>query len=89
MNKMRLKPEFITHRAGDEALLVSTGGTAFSGLVRGNRTLGALLDLLKADTTEAELVAAMRERFDAPAGAIERDVRRALEGLRSIGAIDG
>ena len=60
----------------------------FSGVVRGNRTLGAVLELLKSDVTEAELIAAMKERFDAPEGMIEADVARALAELRRIGALD-
>ena len=32
--------------------------------------------------------AAMRERFDAPEGAVERDVDTALSQLRKIGALD-
>ena len=86
---MKLKDEFITHDTGEESLLVPTGRAEFSGIVRGNRTLGVLLGLLKTDTTEEELVAAMRERFDAPEGAIEQDVAKTLSELRKIGALDG
>ena len=65
---MKLKSDFITYNANREALLVSTGKAEFSGLVKGNRTLGAILDLLKEDTDEASVIAAMQARFDAPAG---------------------
>ena len=85
---MKLKPEFITHVTRTESLLVPTGGVNFSGLVRGNKTFGAVLELLKQNTTEEAIVAALRERFDAPAGAVERDVRKALSELRKIGALD-
>lgn len=69
-------------------MLVPTGAADFSGIVRGNRTLGVMLEMLKAETTEEELVAAMKARFDAPDGAIERDVAKTLSELRKIGAID-
>ncbi len=85
---MKLKKEFIPHVAGKEAILVPTGEAAFSGVVRGNRTLGAVLELLKEDTTETAVVAALRERFDAPEGAVEKDVARVLGELRKIGALD-
>ena len=85
---MKLKQEFIAHEAGDESLLVPTGAADWAGVVRGNKTLGAILDLLKDETDEVVVVAAMRERFDAPEGAIERDVARALDELRKIGALD-
>ncbi len=85
---MRLNREFLTHETGDETILVPTGKAEFSGVVRGNRTLGAVLQLLKEDRSRDEIVQAMKERFDAPDGAIERDVGRVLEELRKIGAID-
>ena len=85
---MRLNREFLTHETGDETILVPTGKAEFSGVVRGNRTLGAVLQLLKEDRSRDEIVQAMKERFDAPDGAIERDVDRVLEELGKIGAID-
>ncbi len=85
---MKLKKEFIVHNTAGESLLVPTGRADFSGLVRGNKTLGVILDLLKKETTEAEIVAAMAARFDAPEEVIARDVGKALAELRGIGAID-
>ena len=85
---MKLDPKYLIHSTGSETLLVPTGNADFAGVVRGNRTLGAILELLKDGTTETELVAALRSRFDAPEGAVERDVARALSELRRIGAIE-
>ena len=85
---MKLDPKYLIHSTGGETLLVPTGDADFAGVVRGNRTLGAILELLKDGTTEPELVAALRSRFDAPEGAVERDVARALSELRRIGAIE-
>ena len=85
---MKLKKEFITHDTGTESLLVPTGKAGFAGLVKGNRTLGAILDALKQETTEAEIVVAMKARFDAPEEIISRDIKKALAGLRAIGAIE-
>ena len=85
---MKLKKEFITHDTGSESLLVPTGKAGFAGLVKGNKTLGAILELLRQDTTEADIVAAMKERFDAPEEIIARDVKKALSELRKIGALD-
>ena len=50
--------------------------------------IDAVLDCLKSETTEEDLVKALKTRFDAPEGAVERDVAKALEALRKIGAID-
>ena len=85
---MKLKKEFIAHDTGSESLLVPAGGAGFSGLVKGNKTLGVILDLLKEDTTETEIIAAMSARFDAPEAVIARDVKKALTEFRKIGALD-
>ena len=86
---MKLKKEFITHDTGTKSLLVPTGNAGFAGLVKGNKTLGAILELLRQDTSEADIVAALKARFDAPEEIIARDVKKALSELRKIGAIDG
>ncbi len=85
---MKLKKEFITHNTDSESLLVPAGGAGFSGLVRGNRTLGEILKLLKTDTTEEQIISALKVRFDAPEGAVEKDVARVIAELRKIGALD-
>ena len=85
---MKLSDKFILHESGGETMLVPTGGAGFSGIVRGNKTLGAVLACLKNETTEEDIVKALKERFDAPEGAVERDVAKALAALRKIGAID-
>lgn len=85
---MKLRNEFITHNTDSESLLVPTGTAGFSGLVKGNKTLGVILDLLKDDTTEADIISAMKARFNAPEDIIARDVNKAISELRKIGAID-
>ena len=85
---MKLKKEFIPHETGKESLLIPAGGAGFSGLVKGNKTLGAILEFLKVDTTEEKIVAAMKQRFDAPEDVITADVNKALTELRRIGALD-
>ena len=85
---MKLSKDFILHTANGETVLVPTGNAKFSGIVRGNKTLGAVLELLQKDTTEARIVEAMKQRFDAPEEMIARDVRKALEALEKIGALD-
>ena len=85
---MKLNKEFLIHETGNETYLVPTGDAGFSGIVRGNQTLETILDLLKTDTDEAAIVAAMQSRFDAPKEAIAADVKKALSELRKIGALD-
>jgi hypothetical protein len=85
---MKLNKDFLLHNSGSESILVPTGNAGFSGVVRGNKTLGAVLELLKEETTEAEIITALKSRFDAPEGVIEKDVAKALAELRRIGALD-
>ncbi len=85
---MKLNKEFLLHNFGDESILVPTGSAGFSGMVKGNQTLGAILELLKEETTEQKIVEALKSRFEAPDGAIEADVAKALSELRRIGALD-
>ena len=85
---MKLNKDFLLHNTGSESILVPTGNAGFSGVVRGNKTLGAVLELLKEETTEAEIITTLKSRFDAPDGAIEQDMAKVLTELRKIGALD-
>lgn len=85
---MKLNKGFIAHDDGDQKLLVSTGATDFSGLIRSNKTAGFIIECLEKDTTEAEIVAKMQKKYDGPKDAMERDVRKIIDQLRKIGAID-
>lgn len=85
---MKLNKEFLPHNSGNESLLVPSGNAPFSGIVRGNKTLGVVLELLKTDTTEEEIIEKMAARFDAPEETIRKDVEKTLSELKKIGALD-
>ena len=68
--------------------MVSAGNIKFSGLVGSNRTAAFIVDCLKSETSESELVEKMIEKYDAPKEIISKDVKKILDTLRSIGAID-
>lgn len=92
---MRLNKNFLIHNNADEAILVPTGKAEFSGVVRGNKTFGSVLVILhdgstgKAEgVTEDDIVADMKERFDAPDEVIRNDVKKVIAELRKIGAIE-
>ena len=85
---MKLNKNFILHITDGETLLVPNGNAKFSGVVRGHKTLGAVLELLREEKTEEEIITSMKARFDAPEEIIARDVKKALDGLRGIGAVD-
>lgn len=88
MITMKLNSGFLAHDDGDQKLLVSTGAVKFSGLVRSNETAGFIISCLEKDTTEAEIVAKMQEKYDGPKDAMEGDVKKIIDQLRKIGAID-
>ena len=46
---MKLSKDFISHDTGCESLLVPIGAANFSGLVKGNATFGAIVELCKGD----------------------------------------
>ena len=85
---MKLKKDFIPHESHGEVMLIATGNAKFSGLVRGNKILGDMLEFLKTDTTEAEIVRKMHEKYEAPDGKIEEDVHKVVTELAKIGAIE-
>ena len=86
---MRLNKDFLIHITEKETVLVPTGKAGFSGVVRGNKTLGAVLELLKNEMSEDEIITALKQRFDAPDGAIEKDIKKVLSELSGIGALEG
>ena len=68
--------------------MVSAGETKFSGLVKSNATAAFIVNCLKEDTTEKKIVEKMLEKYDAPEDFISSDVKKILDKLRSIGALD-
>ena len=86
---MKLNDKFLIHNDGDTKFVVSTGNTDFNGIARGNETAGFIIDCLRSDTTEDEIVAKMRGNWDVSDELARRDVRKIVGQLREIGAIDG
>ena len=84
---MKLKSGFVTREMAGEQIMVSSNGT-FSGLVRSNAAAAFIVDCLKEETTEAEFIAKMLEKYDAEEAVLDADVKRILDTLRSIGALD-
>jgi hypothetical protein len=56
--------------------------------VRSNKTAAFIVNLLKEETTEGQIIDAMYERFDAPKEEIAADVREILTTLRNIHALE-
>ena len=85
---MKLNYHFLTHELNGETLIVPTAGADFHGLIQGNKTLAAIAECLKSETTEEEVVDTLCARFDGDREIIAADVAEAIARLREIGAID-
>lgn len=85
---MRLKDGFITHEGAGEHITVPAGDVSFSGMVRSNKTAGFIVECLKEEVTEDEIVEKMLAKYDAGREQIAKDVKEVLGKLQSIGAIE-
>lgn len=85
---MKLKPDFVTQTIDDTQFLVAIGAEAFSGIVRSNKTAAFIVDCLKEDTTEENIVDRMCAKYDADREMIAADVKKILDTLRGINALE-
>ena len=85
---MKLNSDFIKHNMDDKTLVVPVGGADFHGVVQGNSTVAAILELLENDITLNGIVDAMCDRYDGDPAVIREDVEDVISKLRSVGAID-
>ena len=54
---MKLNKNFLVHKTKKEVIVVPSGKADFSGVINGNETFGVIIDFLKKDVTEEEIVA--------------------------------
>ena len=85
---MKLNENFLVHEMNGETMLIPTAAAPFQGLGEGNKTFGVILDRLKNETTEEEIVDALEAEFIGDREDMAEDVRSVIEKLRAIGAID-
>lgn len=87
---MKLKEGFITQDYHDEQLMVRVGRGEgeFYGLVRSNETAAFIVNCLKRQTSEAEIVRALMDAYEVDAGRAAADVEKILDKLRGIGALE-
>lgn len=85
---MKLKDGFVTHMFDDTQVLIGTEAVSFKGIVNSNKTAAFIVDCLKTDTTDRQIVDKMLEKYDADRAVIEEDVHMIIQKLRGIGALD-
>ena len=83
---MKLKYTYITHDSDGEQILLDTS-SSFAGLIRNNKTAAFIVECLKEDITEENIVEAMFEKYDAPKDVLAKDVADVIEKLRKVGAL--
>ena len=88
---MKLKEGFVTQAFRGQQLMVAAGPAAkeFHGIVRSNETAAFIVDRLKSETSEEEIVSAILAEYEVDGATAAADVARIIEQLRSIGAIEG
>lgn len=85
---MKLNENFLTQEIDDTQVMVATGDTAFSGIVRSNQTAAEIVDLMKEETTRDAVVDKMCAKYDASREEIAADVDMVIATLRKVGALD-
>lgn len=86
---MKLNSKFLTHVTNGNHYMVSTGDTEFKGMSKNNDTASFIIECLKEDTTENEIVDKILKEYSVTDKKIVlKDVRNIIEKLRSIGAIE-
>lgn len=80
---MRIKKELLTHKSNDEVMLIPVGKLSqkFQGIVRGNETAGFIMEQLKEDLTEEELIERVLESYDVDRNRVMNDVKHIIELL--------
>ena len=83
---MRLKESFVTHDNKDGQVMVDVSGQ-FSGIIKSNKSAAFVVDLLKEEHTEEELVEALFAKYDAPKEVLASDVHDLIDKLKKAGAL--
>lgn len=86
---MRLKDDLMIHKISDETLVVPTGKLSmeFQGIIRNNETAGFIMELLKDDRTEDELVEEVLRIYEADRETVSNDVHRLVLLLEQEGLL--
>ena len=86
---MKLAKNFLTHTTNGENYMVPTAEAKFKGMVKSNDTAAFIIECLKTDTTEDEIVDKLLAEFSgADRETVKRDVSCVIEQLKGIGAIE-
>lgn len=86
---MKLNPKFLTHETFGEHYMIGTGDTAFNGIVKSNETAAFIIECLKSETTQDEVIDRLLAEYEgACRDTVSRDVEGVIRKLRGIGALE-
>ena len=87
---MKLKNEFLLSPMGEDAVLVPVGAAAekFHGIIRLNETAAFIVDCLRTETSQEQIVDALLAEYEVERSEVKRHVNTVLSQLREIDAID-
>ena len=84
---MKLSDKFILHKSGKNYTMVCVDADLFSGIIRVNKTTAEIVELLKEDTTEQDIIDAMNAKYNGAEQEVEEDVAMVIQRLRKLGAL--
>lgn len=84
---MKLKKTFIVNKIAGETLAVPVGGN-FHGIVKAVGCSDFILECLKKDSSEESIVEQILEEYDVSREKAAADVKRIVEQLRDLDAIE-
>lgn len=86
---MKLNSNFITYDMAGELLIVPCGDASknLNGFIRCNETCAFIVECLKEETTEEEILKKMTETYEGDAEVFAQNLKDVIEQLRSLGAI--
>ena len=86
---MRVKDGFILRKVGRQYVVAATGEASknFNGMMRLNEEAAFAFEMLQRGTTEAELTAALVEKYAGEEAEIRADVAAFLEKLKEADAL--
>lgn len=86
---MKLNNDFLVYDVGGEVNLVPTGDAAksYHGIVRCNKTAAFVIECLKTEASEAELLEKLKQKYEGDADYMAECLKKTLDTLRSIHAL--
>lgn len=87
---MKLNSDFVLKKLNDESVLVATGEASkrFYGVIHVNDTSAFLLEKLKEEQTEQDLVNALLSIYDVDEATAKEDVAAFIKSAQEAGILD-